>query len=122
MKKNLLVISNHNPENWDEAQKAGWDKISYIAFPNVPPAKSRTELMNEEVLTICRQIGEFYNQCDNEGAEGFVTLQGEFTLCYLVYYSLFGKNVNFIFPTTERVVEEKSDGTKTSQFQFVIWR
>ena len=122
-KKYLLVISNHNPKNWDEAQKVGWDKIDFIPFPNILPDKSRIELMNDEVLQICRMIGEFYSRCDEEGAEGFVNLQGDFTLCYLVYISLYGENVNFVFPTTDRVVRENPEtGEKLSKFQFVMWR
>ena len=121
--KKLLVISNHNPQSWDDYQKAGWDRIDFIPFPNVLPDKTKIELMNDEVPQICKIIGEFYNRCDEEGAVGFVNLQGEFTLCYLVYISLYGENVNFVFPTTDRVVQENPEtGEKISKFKFIMWR
>ena len=56
--------------------------------------------------------------------EGKVTVQGEFTLCMFIFAYL--PTRIFIFPTTERVVEEKvkEDGTveKVQRFRFVRWR
>ena len=121
MSKKLLVISNHEPSKWSEKQREGWDDIQYFPFPNVSPQKGVAEIITDEVSKICGEIGRFYSTCDEDGSEGFVTLQGEFTVCKYVFDALHGENVKFIFPTTERKVVEK-DGTKTSIFEFVKWR
>lgn len=124
--KRLLVISNHDPKNWENSQKEGWDDIEYLPFPNVSPEKSTEEIISEIVTPICGKIGNFYAKCDEEESEGYVTLQGESTVCYYVFKVLAGEPVNFVFPTTERQsIEEKlPDGSvrKINVFKFVRWR
>lgn len=123
--KKLLVISNHAPEKWGESQRAGWDEISYIPFPNVP-ANMDTAGVIELATQLCGKIGEFYNRCDGQNAEGYITIQGEFSLCKAVFDALYGEDVKFVFPTTERKAVEtlNPDGTttKTAIFEFVRWR
>jgi hypothetical protein len=119
--KRLLVISNHAPDKWDNDQKKDWSEIQYFPFPNVDPHKGNREIITGEVATICAEIGRFYSACDEDGNEGYVTLQGEFTVCKGVFDALHDDDVHFVFPTTERKVVEK-DGIKTSVFEFVQWR
>lgn len=115
--KKLLVISNHNPELWSNEQKKGWDKIEYVPFPNIDPKKSIEEIRNSDVPFVIGVIAGFLTE--NSGDDLFVNLQGEFSLCKEVFLAL--PKINFIFPTTERIVEEK-DGKKISIFKFVRWR
>lgn len=116
---NLLVISNHPPDKWSEEQRSGWDRIDYIPFPDVPPTASFSEVV-EIATPLAEQIGKWIST--NEG--GKVCLQGEFTLCYILYRSI--DEPIFTFPTTQRVVEEKvkEDGSveKVATFKFVRWR
>lgn len=119
--KYLLVISNHNPKTWSEAQKEGWDKIEYYPFPNINPEMSKEEIISTHVTDICEKIGKFYGECDAKKIDGYINLQGESTVVLYVALVLAGEDVKFIFPTTERIVEEK-DGIKTSIFKFVKWR
>ncbi len=123
--KKLLVISNHAPEKWSESQKEGWDSIEYIPFPNIPAESTSAEVIEQYAIPLCGKIGEFYGECDEKGAEGYVTIQGEFSLCKAIFDSLHGE-VKFIFPTTERKVVEitNPDGsvTKTATFEFIRWR
>lgn len=125
MKKNLLVISNHTPEKWGESQRTGWDKIEYLPFPNVSANATSFDVVNI-ATDICGKIGEFYKYCDEQNVEGFVTIQGEFSLCKAVFDALHGENIRWIFPTTERrtIEKVKEDGTveKTAVFEFVQWR
>lgn len=122
--KKLLVISNHNPNNWRAEQKNGWDKIEFVEFPNVSPTATVSEMIENEVTAICKRIGEFYSSC-NDNIEGYVCLQGEFTVCFYVWQTLKNEiendEIRFIFPTTERVVVEEGD-KKISIFKFVRWR
>jgi len=117
--KNLLVISNHTPEKWTEEQKRGWDRIDYIPFPNVPPSADMMEVINI-ATDLCEKIGQWIR----ENPEGKVCLQGDFSLCYIVYKSI--DDPIFVFPTTERVVEEKQTEDdrieKLYRFRFVRWR
>ncbi|MEM4134328.1 MAG: hypothetical protein QXV73_03950 [Candidatus Micrarchaeia archaeon] len=116
---NLLVISNHPPERWAEEQKEGWDRIDYIPFPQVPATASFEQVV-EIATPLARAIGEWLSQ----NPDGKVCLQGEFTLCYILFRSI--DDYIFVFPTTERVVEErqKADGSteKIATFKFVRWR
>lgn len=127
MKKALLVISNHSPELWSGEQKLGWDRIEYVQFPTVLPDKTTEEIIMDEVTEICKIIGYFYKSCEENGEKGYVNLQGEYTVCYYVYKALANDDeVKFVFPTTDRVVQEvkKEDGTveKKSVFKFIMWR
>lgn len=121
MSKRLLVVSNHDPSKWTEDQRKGWDEIVYYPFPNVDPHKGTNQIIADEVSKICDEIRKFYSSCGDK-MQGFVTLQGEFTVCYYVFKSLaHEEDVKFIFPTTERKAVE-TDGIKTSVFEFVKWR
>ena len=123
MKKNLLVVSNHNPENWPDQQIFGWDRIDYIAFPNIPATATFNDVA-DIVSPICEQIGEWVAN----NPFGKLCIQGEFTATYIMQSSIAYCNDSalFTFPTTERVVEEKvnADGSisKTANFKFVQWR
>ena len=117
MKKDLLVISNHPPAGWGKEQKAGWDTIDHIPFPNVPPTFSFQEV-SEMAEILLGKIGEW----KNTHAEGKISIQGEFTLSSILTLAIQRYDGWVLtFPTTERVVEEK-DGKKMSTFKFVRWR
>lgn len=124
--KHLLVISNHAPNKWSNEQKEGWDKIDYIPFPNVPANATTTEVIEKYANPIAAEIGAFYNECDNMNAEGYITIQGEFSLCKIIFDVLHGEKVKFVFPTTERIAVEEiqPDGSvqKKSVFKFSQWR
>lgn len=116
--KLLINVSNHPVSNWSDEQKKGWDKIIDIPFPNVPPQADTNELVDlkEKIFNKVLEIKNEYN------VELFVMLQGEFTLCYMLYGSICMNTYAILaIPTTERVVEEK-DGKKISTFKFVKWR
>ena len=117
MSKSLLVISNHNPDKWAEEQKAGWDTIDYIPFPNVSPGILFQEV-TEMSVPILEKIGEWRNKHDG----GKISIQGEFTLVSVLMSAIQRHDGwVFTFPTTERIVGEK-DGRKISVFKFVRWR
>jgi len=111
--KKLLVISNHPVDKWSDEQKAGWDVIDYIPFPNISPTMSKND-----VIDIADDLVERISQ---EFPEHTVTIQGEFSLTCAVVSRLSNSGKEPVFPTTERKVVEK-DGMKTSIFEFVKWR
>src|SRR5690606_17331938 len=101
--KKLLVISNHPVDKWSDEQKAGWDVIDYIPFPNVPASMSKDTVIDLADDLFCR-IKKNY-------PDHTVTIQGEFSLTCAVVARLSNSGREPIFPTTERIVEEK-DGQK----------
>ena len=42
--KKLINISNHPSTGWSDAQKAGWDQIIDIPFPQVPATATKDQL------------------------------------------------------------------------------
>lgn len=121
--KVLVNHSNHPSSHWDEKQKAGFDKIIDIPFPNIPPTASKQEveaMVNENFQKIF-QLGDFSDD------EVYLYIAGEFSYCYLFVAKIIftKKRVKIVIPTTERVVvEEKNEGgiVKKSIFNFVKWR
>jgi len=111
--KNLLVISNHNPQNWSKNQLEGWDTINYIPLPNIDPYKEINELINE-IKLIHHEIDKFVNSCITEGNTPYVYLQGGFDVCfkYIVVYSE-NSSITFTFPIIEHL-EKK--------FEFIKWK
>lgn len=118
--KILINHSNHPVEKWSEEQKAGWDKIVDLPFPAIDPHADMEEI-EKIALENFKKIREI---AVREGADKnsiYVMLQGEFSYCYTLFHSI--RNLFLIaIPTTERVVEEKPDGSKVSVFKFVRWR
>src|SRR3990167_10791199 len=114
--KKLIVVSNHPPTGWSEEQKKGWDEIVYIPFPNVPANadfhefKDITERTALEISIACKNSNRIS-----------ICIQGDFSLSAAIILAVAKwENINFVFPTTERIVEEK-EGVKTSVFKFVQW-
>lgn len=119
----LINISNHNSKNWSKEQKAGFDEIIDVQFPNIP-ANATTK---DVILIAYDLLDKITDEVPAED-ELNIMLQGEFSLCYKLK-ELLDKaywTVNYYIPTTERNVVESVniDGTTTKNvtFQFVQWR
>ena len=119
----LINISNHNSNNWSKEQKAGFDEIIDIQFPNVP-ANATTK---DVILTAYDLLDKITDEVLTED-ELNIMLQGEFSLCYKLK-ELIDKaywTVNYYIPTTERKVVESfginKETIKETIFQFVQWR
>jgi hypothetical protein len=122
--KKLINFSNHSSSQWSEEQKAGWDQIIDIKFPNVP-ANIDDENFDELVAESLKKLDEYI-----ENGNVYLMMQGEFSLCYSLYRILLDNpeynRVKLVIPTSERRVVEKvkDDGTyeKVATFEFVKWR
>jgi hypothetical protein len=119
----LIVVSNHDPKHWSEAQKKGWKEIIYLPFPNVAPWATSNNVrdMAKQLIEEIRVVSLRAEKCENV----YVNCQGEFSLateinCELHCFYLLA------FPTTERksVDTVLLDGTtkKDVTFEFVQWR
>lgn len=132
MKKRLLVISNHPPEKWGEDQKKGWDEIIYHPFPQVDPAGDLEQPLLEIRNVVYQNKGEgtLYLCCQGDfSLTARVVKEWAYANAYFDGYWLrdpLWEDVVLVFPTTQRVAEEKflEDGKveKISVFKFVRWR
>ena len=120
MAKYFFNISNHPSVNWNETQKASAlllaSEIKDIAFPNVPPLHSTSqifEIAHDIVAQIKKEVGA--EQC-------VAMVQGEATLVFITVLLLQQQGVHCYAATTERVVAENADGSKTSTYAFCQFR
>jgi len=137
--KKLLVISNHKVDVWTEEQKRDWDDIVYLPFPQIDPEASMSDVQDIAYSIITKIVditgwklvylqdmdGLLMKQivCQDNG--WYISVQGEFSLCFEIYryFAVYGNR--FVFPTTKReAIEEIVDGktVKRSIFRFVKWR
>lgn len=135
MRKILIAVSNHPPETWPEEQKAGWDEIVYIPFPNVPAELDREDvwLLAENLAS---EIAKIFDIKSREGNQVRLWIAGDYSLTIFTIYEYIRNHWGpypvgiffdwLVFPTTERIVieEKNSDGNivKKSVFKFVKWR
>jgi hypothetical protein len=119
--KILINISNHPSARWSEEQKKGWDRIIDIPFPQISP-----EWGEETVHQMSYDIREQVEKMKAEVGIPFVMMQGEFSLCYLLYEKLRNSGYKIAIPTTSREVIEETlpsgEVVKRSVFKFVRWR
>ena len=120
--KILINISNHPSSKWSPEQRAGWDKIVDIQFPNIDPEADMDEIeaLSSKIFEEVRAIYE------NWLGYIYVYVAGEYTFSYSLFYKLKQFGANVVIPTTRRVVEErlKDDGSieKVAIFKFIRWR
>ena len=125
----LINLSNHPSSKWSDSQRAGWDEIIDLAFPNVPAEYSEAQVI-DLVTEYSGKLGELANEVEKKNSPLNLCLMGEFSFCYLLKEvledNLEGDVWHFYIPTTERKVVEKTneDGSvsKISEFNFVRWR
>lgn len=117
----LVNISNHPSEKWSEQQKANWDEIIDIPFPQIPP-----EATLDKVINMARSMFDsIFNKIDNPRDYAF-HVTGEFSFVFNFVSLLKEHNLRAVIACTQREVQEKTmeDGTtqKVSVFKFIQWR
>lgn len=128
--KVLVNVSNHPSTSWSVEQKYGWDMIIDVPFPDVPPELDFYDTAYKKIAfdTMYRIINAFIDaeaESKTTDISRFVLLQGEFSLCYVLFSAL-KDSYNFVVPTTRRKTEMKTmpDGhvETVHTFKFVRWR
>ncbi len=119
-------VSNHPTTKWGIPQKEaaydlGGDILVDIPFPNVPP-----EMGTDGIVDLARQILEkIRGYCQHEERplhENRVMVQGEASLCFELTTLLHKWGIQVVVATSERMIVNNEDGTKTAQFNFVQFR
>ena len=113
----LINLTNHPLSQWtEEQQKLAeelYGEIVDIPFPNVPPEASEEN--------IAQLADEYLNKILPLKPEA-VHIQGEFTFTYRMVKILTEKNIKCIASTTNRIMKENADGSRTYNFEFVRFR
>lgn len=115
----FINLSNHPSDKWSNAQIEAarkYGEIVDLPFPQVDPN-------GDEVY-----IAQLADQCIREaneishGQSFTVHVMGEMTLTHALVCRFRSVGVPCVASTTQRKVTEQSDGTKTSEFQFIRFR
>ena len=113
----LLNFTNHPYDNWTEKQKEEairlYGNVVDLPFPNIPP-----EATEEDI----KQLAEEYLQKIIDLNPTAVHIQGEFTFTNRMVKLLTDAGITCIASTTNRIVVENPDGTRTYKFEFVRFR
>lgn len=119
----LINFSNHKTEIWSDKQLEEainlFSEVTDLEFPQVPPEASSDEVkqLADNYYTIIVNILKEYNTQHNA-----VHIMGEMTLSFYLISKLLKENIRCVASTTQRIVEEDSQGRKVSSFSFVRFR
>lgn len=117
--KLFINLSNHPSENWSDTQKETaqeYGEIIDIPFPSISPAASHEEI---EAL-VSQYIEKILSLGENHSIT--VHVMGEMTFTYMMVSQLKEMGIPCLASTTDRIVEETTDGKKISNFRFVRFR
>jgi len=118
----LISISNHPVSGWGEEQRAGWEEIIEIPFPNVLPEDDIIALAEKVISQVSTHLrGRVRLACD---FVFFVAGEARLTYC-LTDFFLRKEKARCVVATTRResVEEVQTDGSvkKTAIFRFLGW-
>lgn len=112
----FINLSNHPSKNWSEEQLTAaksFGEIKDIVFPNVSPAASESAVEKLAFDTV-----ESFPLSEDLT----VHVMGEMTLTYAIVSILKARGIRCVASTTERIVTDNPDGTKTTAFKFFKFR
>ena len=115
----LLNFSNHPFSLWEERQVEAarqYGEIVDMTFPSIDPDAS-SETIRELADSYVNDILQIAKDRDVT-----VHVMGEMTFMFSVVMLLKEKGIRCVASTTERIVTENADGSKTSEFSFVGFR
>jgi len=123
----LLNLSNHPHSKWSPKQRAAAEGLFGIVldipFPALEPTVSFEEIEKQvqEYVQLC--LTHFAQYKDFEYTkEHAIHIMGEFTFTYLFVKEMERRGLPCVASTTERIVTDNPDGSKTTVFQFVQFR
>lgn len=117
----LINLSNHPSSRWDVAQLNAahvFGDIVDIPFPAVDPNDDEKDISELANVFTSRILALSNNNKENV----VVHVMGEMTLTYAIIAHLHTHGISCIASTTQRMIEETSDGKKIVAFHFVKFR
>ena len=126
----LINLSNHPLSKWSEKQRqvaeGQFSKIVDLPFPVIPTDAGLDQVIQlvEEKVEACMKILIEKKQKSNEekSSHDAVHIMGEMTFVYQFVNKMSEQGIMCVASTTERIAEEKLNGTKLSRFEFVQFR
>ncbi|MEM4204260.1 MAG: hypothetical protein QXS54_09360 [Candidatus Methanomethylicaceae archaeon] len=117
----FVNISNHPSSKWSSAQveaaKRLGGEIVDIEFPNVPP-----DATSADVEKMAKDITQKVLSLQTKSPFITAMVQGEHTLTVALVKELMYYGIQCVAATSERLVTENPDGTKTVKFEFKQFR
>lgn len=120
----LINFSNHPIEKWSIEQRETalmlYGEIVDLQFPQINPAATLEEVKNVVADFAARVITLFKNR--KTDTSNVIHLMGEYTFTYQFAKEMEKLQMQCVASTTERIVSENPDGSKTTVFMFVKFR
>lgn len=116
----LINLSNHPLSTWSNKQKnaaiALYGEVVDYPFPHVSPDSDL-----DEIKKLAKRI---FEEIINQYKDKKITLHimGEFSLVYQLVSLFQLKKIPCVLSTSNRIVEEQTDGSKKVFFDFVKFR
>lgn len=117
--KTFINLSNHPSSKWSDEQKAAAQKYGNtvdIPFPQIDPHASKWEIDDRAT----QLAGKLFKEYPEE--ETTIHIMGEMTYVFAFVKTALDFGYKCVASTTERIVIENPDGSKTSTFKFVQFR
>lgn len=122
----LLNLSNHPLVKWEASQieaASPYGEVRDLAFPFVPPDATTDAvvgLVKEYVKTVL-QIFDL-EEHHHPNAVNAVHVMGEYTFVFHFVTEMKVRGIQCLCSTSERIVTDNSNGTKTTKFNFIRFR
>lgn len=121
LKTNTIFInlSNHPSKNWDKQQinaAKQYGEIIDIKFPAVDPNISEKDITTLSDKVVDNILSKYKN------SHIYIHIMGEMTLTYKIVQRLKANDIVCLASSTDRIVEDVSDGEKLVKFDFVRFR
>lgn len=120
----LINLSNHPLPKWSpdqrEAAEREYGSIHDLPFPQLDPAASLGAVRG----IVQQYVVQCIEKIEKEGPHQrhAIHIMGEFTFTYLFVKEMEQRGIPCVASTTERIVTDNPDGSKTTLFQFVQFR
>jgi len=117
----LINLSNHPISKWSSNQiyaASKYGEIKDLSFPIIDPLAD-TKSVYKIVKDYEKKILEIFNK---ETGIRVVHLMGELSFCFMLADILKKEKILCVVSTTKRIVQEYSNGNKTSRFEFIRFR
>jgi hypothetical protein len=119
----LINLSNHPLAKWSPEQRKAAEQlygtVQDVPFPSIDPAGSLESVMNLVHETAQNCINLLHRSSEQLHA---IHVMGEFTFTYLFVKEMEKRGILCVASTTERLVTDNPDGSKTTVFKFIQFR
>jgi hypothetical protein len=118
----LLNLTNHPFSKWSEKQRGAaegfYGSVVDIPFPAIEQTATLDQV-NKIVQDYVQLCHTHLDRCYEDEEANAIHIMGEYTFTYQFVKEMEKRNILCVASTTERIVTDTPDGSKTTVFQFV---